>query len=100
MFHAVNGIEYWAAQKVNGMSYGGMALHFMDSKEFINKYGSAINSLYQIFLGREADKTGYEFWSKAYENGASLKDVATQFIGSIEFVGSKGIDVNGWDFSI
>lgn len=49
-----------------------------------------ITRLYQAVFGRDADEEGFAFWVDLYRNGGSLSAIATQFVGSDEFIERYG----------
>lgn len=63
-----DGFDFWLDQLKEGKITGtGAALSFITSPEYRSKNTSDeayINDLYTLFMGREADKEGYEFWKK------------------------------------
>lgn len=54
-----------------------------------------IASLYEVILGRQADLTGFQFWSNAHQNGADLGGTANAFLSSSEFERQTGITFTG-----
>ena len=48
---------------------------------------SLLNSLYRLYLGREADPEGREYWKQQIAGGLSLEDLNAGFALSAEFAG-------------
>lgn len=94
------GKKYWAYELANKRISGTNAAYkFIFSSEFINSNVSDeeyINRLYRVFMGREADSAGFDFWMSCFGNGYSRKDIFDCFSASAEFsqiCSSYGINV-------
>lgn len=46
---------------------------------------SSVYRLYRTALGREPDRTGFQYWADEVRNGTSLETLARQFVASEEF---------------
>ena len=97
------GIEYWADAIEAGATWGGVALRMIGSTEA----GAVLNGdsahdlalLYQALFDRPADSAGLAYWQDVMEQGASLEQVATSMVESIEMVGYRRA-AGDWDFSV
>jgi len=67
-------------------------LQFSDQTVALDIAGNAGDAyrLYQAAFDRTPDKAGLGFWINAMDNGETLVDVASGFIGSAEFAGKYG----------
>jgi len=80
---------YVALAQTNDGSGTSIAGGFMQSSEFINKYGSLtdfgfINAMYQNVLGRGADDAGASFWLNQLSHGTTREMVLVGFAESPE----------------
>ncbi|MYM70246.1 DUF4214 domain-containing protein [Pseudoduganella sp. FT55W] len=56
----------------------------------IDGNGGQAYRLYQAAFGRTPDQAGLGYWIKALDQGSSLKQVASQFVASAEFIARNG----------
>ena len=70
-----DGLRYWIKQYSSGIdNYQVVTKSFIQSDEFINKYGGTLNNgeyverIYTNVLGREYDISGYNYWVGNLEN--------------------------------
>lgn len=85
------GQAYWTAGLLAGQLNGvGCAANFILSQEYLSKNLSNeeyIKSLYNAFMGREADQGGLEYWLGLMDQGMSKEQVFAGFANSPEFQG-------------
>lgn len=88
----VDGLNYWsgvvlaASDRKNRMRT--VALNFFKSSEFKNKqYGTedTLRYVYKVFLNREADADGLNYWVNLMNQGTTLESIMTGFSNSQEF---------------
>mgnify|MGYP003295998778 CR=1 FL=1 len=83
------GLEYWAGELANMRVTGTTAAQgFFFSKEFIDAKLSDkefVNRLYKTFMGREADKAGFDYWLGEMKNGSTRETVFMGFATAPEF---------------
>jgi len=87
------GKEYWSELIQSGkMSRADVIKSFLGSEEFRNRnLGNEdfIETLYQSFFGRAADKEGKEYWVNQLKTGArSRDDIINEFFNSLEWTNS------------
>lgn len=79
----------WVAQLLNGQTSGASAGYgFFFSPEFINRNTSDadyVKTLYNVFMGREADEGGLNYWLDQLSEGMSREDVFRGFAHSAEY---------------
>lgn len=84
------GLAYWIGTLKSGEKTGAkVAEGFIESPEFTNRDLSDekyVTILYQIFMGREPDAEGFQYWIKLLSSGVSRTFVANQFCTSSEFI--------------
>ncbi|MEQ5829180.1 DUF4214 domain-containing protein [Sulfitobacter sp. NFXS29] len=85
------GLEFWAEQLGNGLSFENAIEGFIRSEEFQGTYGaldhpSFVAQLYQNVLGREADDAGQAFWTRLLEDGLDRASVVAGFATSVELI--------------
>jgi hypothetical protein len=75
-------------------------LQFSDQTVALDIQGNAGQAyrLYQAALGRTPDTAGLGFWINAMDDGHTLADVASSFIGSAEFAGKYGAHPSDADY--
>jgi large repetitive protein len=102
----VMGIEYWANVHQGGASWGAIALSMISSKEHVAGHdgfnGVAAHDvvlLYTAIFNRDADAGGLAYWTAAMSHGATLEQVASSFVQSVEMVGHQRAATD-WDFSL
>lgn len=61
-------------------------------------YLTQIATLYQQFLGRDADEDGLVYWVERLEGGVALDDVAQLFVESQEMQEMFYLQPEDWDF--
>lgn len=83
------GFKYWKSQITDGKLVGSTVVYkFIFSEEYEKQKRTDkeyVNDLYTMFMGRPADKEGYEFWCAQIEAGKSREDVFAGFANSKEF---------------
>ncbi|MCR5719787.1 MAG: DUF4214 domain-containing protein, partial [Lachnospiraceae bacterium] len=83
------GFDYWKGRIENGELDGSMVVYnFIFSKEYMALgTGDAqfVNDLYTMFMGREADDDGFNYWYSELRNGKTRKNVFAGFANSDEF---------------
>lgn len=83
------GLADWTGRLSSKAENGGqVAAGFLFSDEFQNRQLSDtqyVDILYKVFLGREADDAGRQYWIDKLENGMSRLLVMNGFSGSEEF---------------
>ena len=83
------GLNYWCRQIQNKkMTPTQVAESFIYSKEFTDKKLSNteyVKVLYRTFMGREADKSGLNYWVGRLNRGESRKTILKSFAGCPEF---------------
>ena len=65
-----------------------VASGFVFSQEMTNQNLSneaLVDRMYQLYLGREADPEGREYWVRQLENGMTLEELNNGFADSVEF---------------
>ena len=86
-----SGLNYWTdillskSQTPRQVCYG-----FVFSKECINKNLSNrdfVYMLYRLYLGREPEKAGLDYWLNILNRGGTRQSVANGFADSVEFQG-------------
>ena len=83
------GLNYWCKGLLDG-KYNAekVAMNFVFSKEVENKKLSDtefVKMLYRVFMGREADASGLEYWTGRIKAGRNQKAVFYGFSRSKEF---------------
>jgi hypothetical protein len=87
------GVQAWDSSLTSGISRGQVAVDIAESTEAqassLSTAGDNNNAevyrLYETALGRAPDPAGGAYWSSVLANGASVTQVAQNFIGSGEF---------------
>jgi hypothetical protein len=102
----VSGIEFWANGHQAGASWGAIALDIIRSSEHAASHegfnGVAAHDvalLYTALFNRAPDAEGLAFWTSALAHGASLEQIATDFVQSVEMVGHQRAALD-WDFIV
>ncbi|MBU6271772.1 MAG: DUF4214 domain-containing protein [Betaproteobacteria bacterium] len=97
------GMNFHAARLDSGASLETVAMGFVESAEFVQRFGSNVSSTafvqqtYRNVLGREADAGGLAAWRGALDGGMSRGQLITGFSESAEFVSSfSARNPNGW----
>ena len=84
-----DGFEYWKNQLLNGESVGeNIAYGFLFSPEYLEKDKSPedyVTDLYHLFMGREPDEDGYNYWLNQLQEGKSREEIFAGFANSKEF---------------
>lgn len=93
------GLQYWVEKNQSGQdSYRDTAASFINSKEFLDLYGSNssdtiyINNLYLNILNRLPDQEGFNYWMNQLDN--SLEDRSELLMGFSESQENKSIFSN------
>jgi hypothetical protein len=102
----ISGIEFWANGHQAGASWGAIALGIIGSTErtaghdgFTGVAGHDLTLLYTALFNRAPDAEGLAFWTDAMAHGASLEQVATDFVKSVEMTGHQRAALD-WDFIV
>jgi len=66
--------------------------------DVISANAAAAYRLYGGAFARTPDEGGFRFWASTLDKNVSLRDVATEFIKSTEFVGRYGASLSNADF--
>lgn len=100
----VGGIEFWADARTAGAGWGSIAVSFIGSSErlagnagFNGNAEHDVTLFFNALFHRAPDAEGLAFWSKALQNGASLAQVASGFVDSVEMVGHQ-VAATDWNF--
>ncbi len=104
----LEGFQYWAGDYDNGQSIGDIGISFLNIHTSINtgtnfdslNTAEKIEKFYQVFLNREADGPGLEYWLNDIENGISLSNLAELFIDHFAQIQGVQIAPEQWDFII
>jgi hypothetical protein len=99
------GAEFWAEAAAAGASLGEIAVSIISSAEsqgrhamlFNGDSGHDVELLYQGIFSRHSDSGGLAFWIDRMADGATLAQVAQEFMTSDEMTLHK-IGVQNWDF--
>lgn len=100
----IKGLGYWINTLDNGSTLNSVANVFVNSQEFVTKYGSLTNEAFvsQMYLNglhRPADTDGQTFWTTQLNNGMTRSTLVTEFSESNENVASLAkIIGNGFDY--
>ena len=86
------GLNFWIDQREAGVSLASMAIQFLDSREFTQRFGDEhsmsnatfVNVIYSNVLGRSADASGLAYWTGAMSGGMTKEQVLVQFSDSAE----------------
>jgi hypothetical protein len=102
----ISGIEFWANGHQAGASWGAIALGIIGSTErtaghdgFTGVAAHDLTLLYTALFNRAPDAEGLAFWTDAMAHGASLEQVATDFVKSVEMTGHQRAALD-WDFIV
>jgi len=85
------GLDYWYTKYLRGMPLAEIAECFVQSPEFISKYGDLDNAsfvilLYKNILWREPNPQGFDYWTDFLDSGQlSRGNVVLKFTESEEF---------------
>lgn len=85
-----SGIGFWLKAMDDGAQLSGIAEHFANSPEFLQRYGALddagyLTQLYANVLDRVFDQDGFDFWLGALQSGVPRGDILTGFSESTEF---------------
>ena len=87
------GLSYWMNERADGMGIKEIAMNFMLSEEFKERYGEDqsnaqfLEILYNNILGRDSDPEGYAYWIDKLDSGENdRKTVLVSFTNSAENV--------------
>jgi hypothetical protein len=91
------GLDFHAGKLSSGTSLQTVATGFVNSAEFVGKYGNLSNSqfvtqLYSNVLHRAPDPTGFTHWNTLLNKGANRTSVLTGFSESAEFIANTNGD--------
>ena len=97
------GFAYWKGQLLNGQAVGvHVACGFLFSPEYTQKQkgdSAYVRDLYMLFMGRDPDDSGYNYWMNLLDEGKSREEVFAGFANSPEFYeicDSYGITAGRW----
>jgi len=83
------GFDYWKGRVLNGDAVGiEVAYGFLFSREYTKKGKTNteyVKDLYTLFMGREPDDEGFNYWMNKLDEGASRLDIFAGFANSKEF---------------
>lgn len=83
------GIKYWKDKILKGECTGSdAAANFVFSTEYDNKGVTKteyIKMLYRVFMGRECDQSGLQFWRQKMREGWTREQVFASFVSSEEY---------------
>jgi Ca2+-binding RTX toxin-like protein len=92
------GLYFWASAISDGMSQHEVVEHFFNQDEVRDLYGDLsdlgnfVTTSYQNVLGREADNTGYDFWTEVLETGkVQLSHFIMELIEGVKAVVPEGV---------
>lgn len=99
------GVGFWIRVLDNGASVSTVAQGFLDSREYQDRYGSAMSNLdlitryYTNILDRAPEQAGIDFWMSRLDAGASRADVLAGISESLENInGSAAVIANGFSY--
>ncbi len=84
----IEGKRYWIEGLKNGMSATDVVEYFFESDELKRKKLSDkefVEKAYRTILGREPDRSGYEYWLNKLNEGVSKEIIIYEFAFSEEF---------------
>ena len=85
----VDGLNSWTGILLKGeMSPNQVAKSFVFSEEVLNKNltdDQFVKILYKVYMGREADEAGLNYWIGQIQTGTSWNDMVDQFSNTEEF---------------
>jgi pimeloyl-ACP methyl ester carboxylesterase len=87
------GLNFWTNMLVGGANRGEAVLGFESSPEFLPANPGlpnqvTVSMVYEGILGREADPSGFAFWTS--QTGITATSLANTFLGSAEYSGLQG----------
>lgn len=84
-----DGVKYWAAELSSGKRDGAsVGAGFVFSDEYMRKGTTRkeyVKMLYVVFMGREADEAGLNYWLDNMKNGMTREEVFKGFVDSREY---------------
>lgn len=84
-----DGRTYWVNQLATGKQSGGsVGYNFVFSNEYTSKKtddGSYIDMLYRVFLDRQPDASGKNYWTACLQDGMSREYLLYCFVSSAEY---------------
>lgn len=84
-----DGVQYWSNELTSGNRDGAsVGAGFVFSEEYISKGVSKkeyVKMLYIVFMGREADEGGMNYWLDNMKNGMTREEVFKGFVDSPEY---------------
>jgi hypothetical protein len=86
-------VAYWTDQANHGVSASQIAAMFLTSTEHRS---AIINTLYQQYLGRQADQTGTNYWISVWSAAGGPEAVQAGIIGSVEYYHAAGGTDAAW----
>lgn len=89
------GFDFWVVRRLEGWPLERVAAHFIDSREYRDRFGgssdaSFVDLLYRNVLGRTPDRGGRAFWLDQLARGMERRRVVVLFSESPEFVSLTG----------
>ncbi|MCR5720290.1 MAG: DUF4214 domain-containing protein, partial [Lachnospiraceae bacterium] len=83
------GFNYWAGQIMDGQLDGSMTVHYFIFSDEYKARGTNntqfVQDLYTMFMGREPDTDGFNYWKSELSKGSSREKVFAGFANSDEF---------------
>ena len=86
-------VTYWTNQANHGVTPAQIGQMFLTSTEHRSEL---INTLYQQYLGRQADQAGTNYWISVWNATGGPEAVQAGIIGSAEFYNTAGGTDAGW----
>ena len=84
-----DGYAYWRDILVNRKQDGSVVAHgFLFSPEYIDKQTPPeqyVKDLYMLFMGREPEQAGYDYWCEKMANGETREQIFAGFANSKEY---------------
>lgn len=84
------GLGYWIDAMDKGLNLTSMSYFFIESEEFKQNFGSAIDDesfvalLYNNILGRQPEKAGFDYWVDVLQKGHERAEILPGFSESAE----------------
>ncbi len=89
------GLAFWVDRRSNGWSVSRMADNFVQSPEFVERYGELgdadfVELIYRNLFDRSPDSSGGPFWTSQLAAGVSRGAVMVEFSESPEYIRDTG----------
>ena len=100
-----DGVKYWSNELKNGNRDGAsVGAGFVFSAEYMDKGTTKkeyVMMLYKVFMGREADEGGLNYWIENMKNGMTREEVFKGFVDSQEYtLLCKAYGINRGDYKV